>query len=485
MSLFAKRAMALFIAVLMMIPAFSLGEGVLGDVSLGEAVSMQRSEEEIQRIERPMVHPVAPQVEAAMPAPESPVPAPASVMGVSASSSDPDALTGGKSQAELTADFVTRMYHVVLRRSPDSAGLKAWTNALLSGSATAADIVTGMFNSPEYQSMNKTNSQIVTDCYNAMIGRSPDAGGLAAWVKALDIGMTSQAILRGFVGSQEFQQLAASYGINPGTVNLFSARDENYERTYFVYRLYANCLGRNPDAVGQESWCRALSENATGAQCASGFIFSPELLSYHLNNEEFVYMLYETILGRSPGNPELKVWADVLNYSNTRDRVFNGFLFSPEFALQCQVSQINVGTAIPEPDSTPQWQNNIAVLQLVNQYRQSYGLPKLVTRQDLWEEVAMLRAQELISVFSHTRPDGRSCFTALEDVGLDYWWACAENIAAGYADAAKVMNGWMNSSGHRANILDEDLTELATGYVYDPNTYYKSYWAQMFTSLLW
>ena len=485
MSVIAKKAIALFITVLMILPALSFGEGMLGEASLGEAVSMRRSEEEIQKLERPVVHPVAPQVEAAMPAPEAPAPAPAAVMGVSVSSSDPGALTAGKSQAEMTADFVTRLYHVVMNRPADPTGLREWTNALLSGTATAADIVTGMFNSPEYQSMNKTHSQIVTDCYKAMMDRAPDSAGLAAWVKALDIGMTSQAILAGFVGSQEFQALAARYGIKPGTVNLFSARDENYERTYFVYRLYANCLGRNPDVVGQESWCRALSQNATGAQCASGFIFSTELNSYHLNNEEFVWMLYETILGRSPGSAELAVWADVLNYSNTRDRVFNGFLFSPEFALQCQVSQINVGSAIPEPDDTPQWQNNIAVLQLVNQYRQAYGLSRLVTRQDLWEEVAMLRAQELVSYFSHTRPDGRECFSALEDVGLDYWYACAENIAAGYENAARVMDGWMNSSGHRANILDEDLKELATGYVYVPNTYYKSYWAQMFTALLW
>ena len=50
--------------------------------------------------------------------------------------------------------------------------------------------------------------------------------------------------------------------------------------------LYENATGRNPDPVGQESWCRALSQNATGAQCASGFIFSQELNSYHLNNED-------------------------------------------------------------------------------------------------------------------------------------------------------------------------------------------------------
>ena len=417
MSSLLKRWLAGLI-LLMLIPVCAWGEGTLGDPTLGEAVSVRRTNDEIERMERPAEHTVAEKVRN-IPHPEKEEASMAPVvMGASANSSSPDTLTGGKSREEMTREFVTRMYQVVLKRSPDAAGLTEWTNTLLNGTATAADIVTGMFNSNEYQNNHKSNQQIVTDCYLAMMGRSPDPAGLAAWVDALNIGMTSQAILAGFVGSQEFQALAATYGIQPGTVRLYSARDESYGRTYFVYRLYNNCLRRAPDPAGQESWCRALSNNATGSQAASGFIFSQEMESLHLTNKDFIKMLYDTILGRSPDASGLQVWTDVLNFSNTRERVFNGFLFSPEFALQCASSGINVGNPIKDIDDEEDWQINVFVLAIVNDYRSSANLPVLTTREDLWRDVSRVRAREISVYPSSYRPNKEWWLTVLTEAGL-------------------------------------------------------------------
>ncbi len=97
------------------------------------------------------------------------------------------------------------------------------------------------------------------------------------------------------------------------------------------------------------------------------------------------------------------------------------------------------------------------VLELVNQERTKEGLKPLTMDTSLLD-TAMLRAAECSVEFSHTRPDGTSCYTANE---LMY----GENIASGYTTPASVMTGWMNSEGHRANILTEAYTTIGIGCV--------------------
>ncbi len=376
-------------------------------------------------------------------------------------------------------DFVTRMYRVVLNREPDEIGFEDWTTQLRNGEKSASDIVLGFFYSSEYLEKSKGNGEVVTDFYSAMLGREPDEAGYNDWVKKLDIGMTMTSIAAGFVNSQEFTNLCDTYAISNGTVNITEARDLNYERTYFCYRLYKNCLGRDPEISGLENWCRSLSEGATGSDVAYGFIFSSEYWDKHTTNEEFVEMMYNTILGRESDEDGKAAWSNLLNYYNTREHVFNGFLFSNEFAAQCQTAGINVGSQISEPDSDTLWQYNISVLALANAERAKAGLPNLVTREDLWRDVACVRANELPQRFSHSRPNRSECYTAYKEAGIDYNGA-AENISAGYSSPEATMAGWMNSSGHRANILTGWLKYLATGYAYNSGDRYKTYWCQNF-----
>ena len=82
------------------------------------------------------------------------------------------------------------------------------------------------------------------------------------------------------------------------------------------------------------------------------------------------------------------------------------------------------------------------------------------------------KEEELQELFDHTRPDGSSCFTALDEAGVRYWTA-GENIAAGAATPESVMNMWMNSEGHRANILNESFDAIGVGRM-------GNYWVQMF-----
>lgn len=100
-----------------------------------------------------------------------------------------------------------------------------------------------------------------------------------------------------------------------------------------------------------------------------------------------------------------------------------------------------------------------AVFALVNQERAAQGLTPLTLDESLCK-AAEIRAQELGTYFSHDRPDGSSCFTVLDEVGISSYHAAGENIAIRYTDATSVMQGWMESPGHRENILSPDYSRI-------------------------
>lgn len=114
---------------------------------------------------------------------------------------------------------------------------------------------------------------------------------------------------------------------------------------------------------------------------------------------------------------------------------------------------------------------------LVNRERSSYGLQP-VKYSPLLSEAANVRSSELRKNFSHTRPNGTSCFTVLKEFDISYFSA-AENIAYGQRTPEIVMNAWVNSSGHRANILSKNVEYIGVGVVYSNGIYY---WTQLFAS---
>lgn len=117
-----------------------------------------------------------------------------------------------------------------------------------------------------------------------------------------------------------------------------------------------------------------------------------------------------------------------------------------------------------------------AVAALVNAARRDAGLSELELDADLCA-AAQARAQEIAQSFSHTRPDGSSCFTILEEFGISYR-AAGESIAMGQRTPEEVMDGWMNSSGHRANILNGTFTSIGVGYYVDGAG--AAHWVQIF-----
>lgn len=142
---------------------------------------------------------------------------------------------------------------------------------------------------------------------------------------------------------------------------------------------------------------------------------------------------------------------------------------------------------VPKDESfnKPVENNNLSsmereVVRLVNIERRKAGLSDFTVSNEL-SNVARIKSKDMADsrYFSHTSPTYGSPFEMMKSFGIKYNMA-GENIAKGYLSAQSVVNGWMNSSGHRANILNGSFNKIGVGaYTTTNNT---TYWTQMFTN---
>ncbi len=136
--------------------------------------------------------------------------------------------------------------------------------------------------------------------------------------------------------------------------------------------------------------------------------------------------------------------------------------------------QINPGQKINIP-TKEQATVEQEVVKLVNAEREKAGLSPM--KED-WElsRVAQYKSQDMLDkkYFDHTSPTYGTPFTMMKNFGITYKSA-GENIAKGQRSAAEVVTAWMNSEGHRANIMSKNFTHIGVGYVAEGN-----YWTQMF-----
>ena len=128
----------------------------------------------------------------------------------------------------------------------------------------------------------------------------------------------------------------------------------------------------------------------------------------------------------------------------------------------------------PTPPPTPQQSLAEELIALINAERARYGLPPL-TAHPILTAVAQAHSQDMATrdFFSHTNPDGLDPCQRMSRAGYN-WYACGENIAAGFPTAAMVLMIWLNSDGHRANLLSPYFTEVGVGYV--QGGHYDHYW---------
>lgn len=137
-------------------------------------------------------------------------------------------------------------------------------------------------------------------------------------------------------------------------------------------------------------------------------------------------------------------------------------------------NQPETDTNIPDTDALSYAEQVVA---LVNTERAKAGLNALTLDTEI-ASAALVRAKETEISFSHTRPDGRGFSSVLTDNGIKFNGA-GENIAWGQRSPEEVMNAWMNSEGHRANILNPKFTKIGVGYY--QNAAGRNYWTQLFT----
>ncbi|MDX1764441.1 MAG: DUF4214 domain-containing protein, partial [bacterium] len=216
--------------------------------------------------------------------------------------------------------FVTRFYEQCLNRGPDPEGLAYWANSLLDGSLTGADVAWGFVFSQEFTDLNTTDEEYLNVLYRAFFDREPDSGGVAHWLAQLANGASREDVLDGFIHAQEFYNLSFTYGISP---NLASA---------FVSRFYQECLSRDPDQAGLESWVNELLEGTlTGSDLASALLFSQEFLDLNTTNDEYIAILYGAFFDREPDSAGLDYWLSQLNSDVSREDVLEGFINTQEF----------------------------------------------------------------------------------------------------------------------------------------------------------
>ncbi|MBQ8568151.1 MAG: hypothetical protein IJ446_02930 [Oscillospiraceae bacterium] len=116
------------------------------------------------------------------------------------------------------------------------------------------------------------------------------------------------------------------------------------------------------------------------------------------------------------------------------------------------------------------------VIEIVNKKRAAAGLSSLES-DDKLNKAAAERAKEISRSFSHTRPDGSSCFSILKEYDVSYW-TVGENIAYGSSTPSDVMEMWMNSAGHKSNIMSSSFTRIGVGHYVDSSGTH--YWVQIF-----
>lgn len=140
-----------------------------------------------------------------------------------------------------------------------------------------------------------------------------------------------------------------------------------------------------------------------------------------------------------------------------------------------EVKTVEPVKVVEQVSTTPAATWELEVLRLTNIERQKAGLP-LLRYNTTPEAGAKQRSIEIITHFSHTRPDGSRFFTVF---GADFTYRnVGENLGSGYRTPEQVVNAWMNSTSHRANILNEKFEELSVAITKGEDGKYR--WVQIF-----
>ena len=279
------------------------------------------------------------------------------------------ASTQPRDQNPQVTAFVNRLYNVVMGRNGDEGGLNDWTGRLNSGTNTAAQVVYGFFFGTEYGRKNATEEQYLADLYEAMFDRTGDASGISTWMGVFATGASRLAVLDGFAGSTEFQNLCARYGVTPGRVEARETRDLYPGPATFMYRMLKTLFAAAP---GDElnSYVQRLADGAGGDDIAKEVLSSAAFLAMGYQSYELPAVLYAALLNRAPTQQETGQMLVALVEGQTAADAAQLILKTSEFAAYCAALSVKV----QDSDATDQPILGIDVSQYQNQHQLSqYG----------------------------------------------------------------------------------------------------------------
>jgi len=212
----------------------------------------------------------------------------------------------GHSRAIVTAAtanqlFVAQIYQQLLGRSPDAAGLAYWSTLLDQGTSRQA-VVLGIEQSQEYL------TDEVEGIYEKMLHRQADAAGLNSFVTLLADGGTGEQVEEAVAGSAEYFQTRGGGQI-----------------IGFLNALYKDALNRSVDPVGEAGFGEALSQGTSRAEVAAAVFGSREY------QQDMVESFYQTYLGRSADSAGLAGWMTDLQQGMSDQQVIAGILGSQEY----------------------------------------------------------------------------------------------------------------------------------------------------------
>lgn len=186
-----------------------------------------------------------------------------------------------------------------------------------------------------------------------------------------------------------------------------------------------------------------------------------------------VYILYRA--GIVSGNDESGTFYPNSNISRAEAAALAARMVDASLRVKLNLS----GTSAQLADQKTDGSFAAQVITLINAARINAGIPALKIDAKL-NEAASIRAIEIQTNFSHTRPDGSKCFTAIDEVGAPHSYA-GENIAIGYETPEAVVKAWLNSPGHRANILNSKFSRIGVAAYANTGGIYSGYaWVQEF-----
>jgi hypothetical protein len=223
-----------------------------------------------------------------------------------------------------SAEDVARLYLGALDRQPDLAGLQYWAAQIDDANVPLSAVANDFAASPEFihDYGALSDSDFVSQLYQNVLDRAPDAAGAQYWAGQLAAGSTRGDVMLGFTQSPEYEAATISTG---GDVN-------NAE----TYRLYEAALGRAPDQAGGAYWSAQLAAGTTPTQVAQGFVASPEFQQDYsaLSPGDFVSALYQNVLHRAGDTGGIQYWTNILQQGGSQASVVVGFADSPENRAQ-------------------------------------------------------------------------------------------------------------------------------------------------------